>query len=464
VSAVDDLAELVVSEPELDDAERAAASRAVLDTVAVAVAGRAEPVTGTVCADADTVSAADGAAAGDWVGGTRRPVAEAAYVNGVAAHALDFDDVSMAMSGHPSALLVPVAVAVGEARGRTVEEVLSAYAVGLRVDVGVSAGFDLVRHYDRGWHASVTVGILGAVAAAATLERLTREQTRHALGLAVSMASGTRQNFGTMTKPLHVGLAAHNAVRATRLAALGADASPVALEGPLGFYALFGGGSFDPGSFAASLRQSAAASLRTLSVKRYPCCYQAHRAVDAALDVRTAVGADLESQEVVDRVVVTVNPGSDTSLIHPYATTATQARFSLRYVVATALVDGAVDFGSFTTEQVGREEVQALMRRIDIEHSVATPYETLPYELDYAAVEVRLASGRSVHVTCTAPRGSAARPLSDDELVDKVDGCLVHGGVKPEASALAATLRRPAAPVSELVDTLTDLIHAGVAR
>jgi 2-methylcitrate dehydratase PrpD len=451
-AALEELAALTAAPPAVvgDDVVRSA--RPVLDTLTVAMAGRREPV---VELARTLVATAPGSEARDWATGATLSVEDAAFVNGVTSHALDLDDISMAMSGHPSTLLVPVTVAMAEAADREVVDLLAAYVVGLRVNVAVSAGFDLFAHYNRGWHASVTVGTLGATAAAAALAGLSETQSRNALGLAISMASGTRQNFGTMTKPVHIGLAAHNAVRAVKMAGLGLDSSRHALEGPIGFYALYGASQGDSNAVLRSLRQPASEVLATLSTKRHPCCYQTHRAVDAAQDVREALG-DLEGQDV-ERVLVTVNPDSDTSLIHPFARTPIEARFCMRYVVAAALLDGVVDFASFTEEAVLAPEVQELMGRIDLDHAVQTPHQAVDYSLDYATVEVRTRDGRAHHVTCTAPRGNAERPLTTQELVAKGDSCLVHGAMTPGATGLLERLQRPGARVRDLLDALRDL-------
>ena len=454
------LAQVASREQALSTDERIQARRPVLDTLAVAVAARDEPVVEAAHRLARSTVAVNGRHARSLTTGQKLPVGEAAFVNGVAGHALDFDDVSMAMSGHPSTLLVPVTLAIAESADATVHELLEAYSVGLRVNLAVSAGFDFIGHYNRGWHASVTVGSLGATAAAARLLGLTREETLNALGIAVSMAAGTRQNFGTMTKPLHIGLAANNAVRAATLAMHGVDASSAALDGPLGFYNLYGTDipqdSRSADGLIAAIESGTSAALATLSVKRYPCCYQTHRAIDASLDVRAALD-EVYGVDDIASVVVCVNPGSDTSLIHEYATTATEGRFCLRYAVAKALLDGRVDFGSFTDAEVAGEAVQELMRRIDVRYSVDPPFDLVEYDLDYAAVKVTLTSGTSGHITCTAPRGNASRPLSDESLVDKANLCLERGDHQPDASELWNLLGMRHAHVSDIVDIVTQL-------
>lgn len=450
------VADYVVGAEPAGDTVRHGAARAFLDTLAVAVAGRAEPTT-TAASNwaAATMATTSGSAARDWTTGARLATCEAAFVNGVASHALDLDDVSMAMWGHPSTLIVPVVVALGEAGGATVADCLDAYAVGLQVDVSLSAGFDLVDHYARGWHASVTVGLVGAVAAGSRLLGLTPEQTRNALGLAVSMASGSRENFGTMAKPMHIGVAASSAVRACQLAAAGVDASDTAFEGPLGFFALYGSGPHDAGAVAASLEVPAAAALATINTKSYPCCYQTHRAIDAALDLHARLDADEVAG--ITRVAVTVNPGSDNSLIHPFASTPTQARFCMRYVVASALLHGVVNFATFEPERVLDPVAQALMRRVELAHDMVPPFGDPAYTLDYAALQASTSGGVTYEATCAVPRGNEERPLTDGELLAKADTCLTHARLRPAASGLFTLLADPEASAAALVDALRDL-------
>src|SRR5204862_1177878 len=158
----------------------------------------------------------------------------------------------------------------------------------------------VVRHYRNGWHATATVGVLGATAAAGRLLGLDERQLRNALGIAASMASGSRQNFGTMTKPLHAGLAARDAVLAAELASNGFTADPDQLEAPQGFFAMYGS-SPEPSEVALALANPYTLLRTGVSVKKYPCCFETHRMADAALSLDVPA-------EKVRAVTVTVQP------------------------------------------------------------------------------------------------------------------------------------------------------------
>src|SRR5262249_632151 len=192
-------------------------------------------------------------------------------------------------------------------------------------------------HYTRGWHATATVGVLGGVAAAGHLLGLDQLTIQQALGIAASMAGGSRQNFGTMTKPLHAGLAARDAVLAVQLAANGFTADQDQLEQPMGYFAMYGAAP-DPGAVLRALARPTVLLEHGLNVKKYPCCYGTHRAADAALALRCRGlrAADVRSADI------TVGPGGTQATIHHRPSTGLQGKFSVEYVVAACLLDGRI--------------------------------------------------------------------------------------------------------------------------
>src|SRR2546423_1839633 len=214
-------------------AARAAAARAVLDTVGVALAGAAEPAAEIV----RRVLSTEGGGPCRVLGTTCcAGPANAALANGTAAHALDYDDMCFISLAHPSAPLVAAALAAADAAGTTGRALLDAYVVGFELEARLGRAMN-PRHYQRGWHCTSTLGTIGPAAAAARLFGLDSTATGHALAIAASEASGLKENFGTMVKPLHAGLAARNGVLAARLAQAGMTASGAAIGGPQGFLA-----------------------------------------------------------------------------------------------------------------------------------------------------------------------------------------------------------------------------------
>ncbi|HEX2940036.1 MAG TPA: MmgE/PrpD family protein, partial [Rhodopila sp.] len=209
---------------------------AFVDTVGVALAGMQEPGPG-ILMRVPGVSTAKGPAL--ILGTSRRTTAlDAALVNGTAAHALDYDDVAGSLGGHPSAMLVPMLLPLAEMLGRPGRDVVLAYVVGFETMCHIARGVNH-HHYEKGWHPTATLGVFGTVAAASRMLGLDTARTATALGIATSFASGLKANFGTMTKPLHVGHAVRDGLLAALLAEGGFTANPAAFEHKQGFLDVF---------------------------------------------------------------------------------------------------------------------------------------------------------------------------------------------------------------------------------
>lgn len=397
---------------DLPDAVRDQARRAFLDTIAVTLAGVPEPCAQIAARFARGLGAAPEATV---IGHSFRTVAtEAAFANGTAAHALDFDDVSEAMMGHPSAPLVPAVLAAGERVGATGAEAIVAYVAGFEVQARLGRILGPT-HYARGWHPTATLGTLGATAAAARLFGLDQRATQMALGIATSLAAGCRQQFGTMTKPLHAGFAARNGVNAALLAADGMTADASAIEGPLGLARLYSDGA-DLERGMKDLGETWTLLRPGIGVKKFPCCYATHCAVDAALELRRAHGSRVADARSVD---VVVPAGALAPLIHHRPSTGLEGKFSMAYCVATALIDGDVRLDTFRDDAVARPVVRAFMNRITVREEprregVATAF--------YAEVTLDLEPA-SVRAFVDIPRGDARKPLTLEELEAKFRDC-----------------------------------------
>jgi 2-methylcitrate dehydratase PrpD len=425
----------------------ARATHAVIDTVGVTIAARQE-ATFTILADA--LAPASGSAAGEATvlpTRTRASAADAALQNGVAGHALDFDDVADAMTGHPSVVLVSTLLGLAEAQGSTGREFLEAYAAGLEVACAVAAGLPVAPHYSRGWHATSTVGVLGAAAGAGRLLHLDEMAMGHALGIAASLASGSRQNFGTMTKPLHAGHAARDAVLAAQLAARGFTADEHQLEGPMGYFQLYGVDP-DPTAVGEMLRHPDALLTGGLNVKKYPCCYFTHRMADAAVAIHRR---GLRASEVRS-VAVSMEPDGLQAIIHHQPTTGLQGKFSGEYVVAACLLDGAAGLSTFTDEAVARADAQDLLRRVRIEEAATPPFGDATFDQAYATVEVELTDGATLRERCDIPHGDARAPLGVAELEAKFRDCLTFSGADWDADALLSALYGLRSAPSVLLD------------
>ncbi len=336
------------------------ARNAFIDIVACLIAGAADPAPRRVFAAVADLG--DGPAT--VVGQSRALSAPySALVNGTAAHALDFDDNYHPLSGHATAVLAPALLALAEERGAGGSDVLDAYAVGLEVMAHVGNGVNL-RHYELGWHTTSTVGAIGAAAACARLMGLDADGMQRAISLGFSVAGGSKRQFGTMAKPLHAGLAAQHGLLAARLAAAGVSAASEPLDGPWGFRELFAGLD-SPGFDGVADRIGAPLAIETwgLKVKIHPCCASTHCAVDAVL---TLMGEHALGAGDIARVETVVNRVSYDNLMFPHPRTEMEARFSMHYCVAVAVLKGALRLADFRSEAIADASVRAWLPRVSM--------------------------------------------------------------------------------------------------
>ena len=390
------------------------ARRAILDCLGVMLAGSIDPPARIVQA----VAEAEGGSPLCTVVGTGRRTGAvwAALANGTAAHALDFDDTNFAMLGHPSAPVLSAALAAGELALADGRAVLHAFLLGFEVETTLAEVVNPA-HYERGWHATCTLGTMGAAAAAARLLGLDPDQTRTALAVAASQASGLKENFGTMTKPFHAGHAARSGVLAALLAREGWTASPQAIEGPQGYLRVLGAGALHEDRLA-----TLGAPWKILStgvaVKPYPSCACTHSIIDGALELHRARG--IRAADVAE-VTVGVTPGVPRILIHSSPRTGLEAKFSGEYAAAAALAAGHVGISTFTDEAVQDPAVRALMGRVRV---VVDP--TIPSELEqqmWTRVTVRLADGRRAEIPPRPVPGHPTRPMTMEALREKYVEC-----------------------------------------
>src|SRR5712691_5870350 len=251
-----------------------------IDCIATMIAGAGDPAPQLL---RKALRTADGDAT-LYFTGERCPAPEAAWINGTAGHALDYDDVA-ALRGHPSTVLVPAILAEGEELGASGRAMLAAYVAGYETWAEL-AWRDPGHHHRKGWHPTGIFGPIGAAAACASLRRLDADGATHALALAASQSSGIMANFGTMTKPFHAGRSAHSGLVSARLAEIGFTASQDALEHPQGFLsAVSPAGEADRESPPKGLGTEWKVVKYRLGIKKYPACYCTHRALDAMLDL-----------------------------------------------------------------------------------------------------------------------------------------------------------------------------------
>ena len=384
----------------------------------------------------------------------------AALINGTFGHALDFDDVLSMMPAHPSAvILAAVLASVGE-RPVTGRALIEAYVIGVEVGGKIGLGMT-VGHYHRGYHATGSLAIFSALAALLKLHRVDVPLSRQAFGIASSMASGLRRNFGTMTKPLHTGIAARSALTAWRLATCGFTAAPDILEAKSGLYATLGVSESSADETAERLGRPFVITDPGLALKKFPCCYASHRAMDGLLALRERLGFDAGS---VERVICRMPPGGMQVLTYPRPRTGLEGKFSLEYPLAAGVLDGGYSLATFTDEAVRRPEIEALYARVDAHEDAACRGDDPEFEKrssgsrGFVTVEVRLRDGRSDTIRVDKAPGSPARELTWDDLRGKFMDCARSVRSIQEAraeQAFAAIQSLESAPdIRELVDLL----------
>lgn len=420
------------------------AKRCVLDGLSVIIAGSREP-----CARIarEYVAGVAGTPQAAIVGEAdlRAPVHLAAFANGIAGHALDYDDTALSLEKDRSVLIHPTmpplcaGLAVGElvtADGRTF---LSAFILGFEIGVKVAEAI----HPDhfaggRGFHSSGTIGVFGSTVAAAKLMALSEEQMTHAIAIAATMAAGLGVNHGTMSKPLNMGRAADTGVTAARLAKLGFDGPANALEGGRGFFEAFGGG-FEPSRISGRLGSPFAILDPGTSVKPYPSGVVGHPGMDA---MRSLVTRHDISPDEVEKVVVRTGP----NVINPgplritHATTALEGKFCVAFQMAATILRRRAGLGEFTDTFAASEACQAMQRRVEVTLSpeiAALGKDRIVFEIELLTKDGRRLKERSPEHYHGGPRN----PLSWEELCEKFNDCAADTLDGKAKSYLLAAIR-----------------------
>lgn len=420
------------------------AERAFVDTVGVTLAG-ATADAGRRAASFATAHA--GPSGGSSLFGREEtaPLPSAALANAAAGHALDYDDLSWGMDGHPSVPLVAPILSLGEAIDASGAKAITAYVAGFETQCYLAEPIS-PKHYEAGWHPTATFGTFGAAAAACSLLNLDREATERALGIAASMPSGLKRNFGSMTKPLHPGLAARSGVTAALLADDGFTSGDVPVSGDRGFFDLYGDGAsstLTPPGNPYRLRTEG------ISVKYYPCCYFTHTSITATTDLVDE--HNLEPSDI-EAIEVAAAKGADDALGYTDPRTGLEAKFSMEYCVAAAAVYDRVGLAAFEDETVDDPEVQSVMERVSFEVD-----DSLEYDDQEATVAVVTVDGERHERHQEDPPGVPEAPLTEAELREKYLECAAYGAVDDATAKVTHDRLASLAEESSVADVVGDL-------
>ena len=424
MNAMQKVAEFITAGHPPAEARRRAVT-ALVDTVGVILAGVAEPaakiIRQTVVPESQgncsVLGTSEHASAGD-----------AALANGVAAHAHDYDDMCFVSLAHPSCALVPSILATGELTAATGTALLDAYIAGFEVECRLGLVMNPRHYHERGWHCTSSIGTLGAAAAAARLLRLNPSETIHALGIAASLACGLKGNMGTMVKPLHAGIAARNGVTAARLAQAGFTASEKSIDGAQGYLV-----AMDSQKPPAAL-VDATADLGSrweildtgVTVKLYPSCAATHPPLDTLLELKRRHHITPEAVSAIDVEVDSMTPRL---LTYARPSTPLEAKFSMQFCAAAALIFGHPTLETFDLEKIRDPRIQNLLPVITLR---ANPTFDAAAPLSRANVTVRLIDGHTFAECADGARGYPGR-LSDGELQTKFLAC-AHRALTPSSA------------------------------
>lgn len=406
----------------------------LLDTIAVGIAGASE--------DASVIARrVAGSAPGPallWGLKQRTSVLDAAFLNGIAANVLDFDDCTDNLGGHPSSPILPAALALAAQTGASGKELLLAYVTGFETETCLGRGVNFF-HYEKGWHPTSTLGVFGAAAACSKLLRLDNAKTAHALALCASLAAGVKSNLGSMAKPMHIGNAARSGLLAAQLAAEGFTGIPDALEHGHGFLNLFNGsGNYNVERIFEKWGTPWDIEMPGIAIKQYPCCLSTQAAIDAMLavtkqhDLKAADVARIEARASARRLEHTNRPAPRSAL---------ESKLSAQYVLARALADREVTLPHFEGDRYLEPSIKKLMKKV---HLAPLDASTLESRGDfYADVAVTLNDGRRLTAEIERPVGHyAGIPLDDGLHRVKYLGCVQRSLSEAQIDALYATVQR----------------------
>ena len=406
----------------IPDEVRALGTKHLVNGIAVMLSGATEESGAIVRAHLEEI----GGKAQATVLGTslRAPLQQAAWANGVAGHAMDYDDTQLAtdpenvygLLTHPTVPVLAAALAAAEHLDASGEDFLDAYIIGVETACRIADAI-LPRHYKDGFHSTATMGGLGAAAAVGRLYGCDLDQMLRAFGLAASMSAGLRENFGTMTKPFHAGRAAENGLFAVLLARRGWTSAPNILEAKRGFYSAAAGG-FNPARIEGKLGKPFFFIEPGISIKPYPSGSLSHPAQDVLLDLVRK--HDLKPDQI-ERIDVGTNSYVPNALKYPEPVTALEGKFSLPFQMSVGVVDRKAGIPQFTDAKVNDRAVRELMGRVHV--YVDPEIEALGYNEMRMKVDIELKDGRKYSGGADKAKGHPKKPMSKDDMREKFMEC-----------------------------------------
>lgn len=408
------------------------AKQHILDCVGVTLAGSTAPIGRIVREHLVEQGGSEHATVIGLALRTTPPLA--AWANGTLGHALDYDDNSIdnPIAIHPTVVALPTVLSLGETRRTDGRDAIAALVLG--IEVASTLGRSMTPRDFRVWHGTGTLGTLASATAAAKLLNLTPRQIRHALGIAASTAAGLVANFGTMTKPFHAGHAGRNGMVAALLAQKGFTSAPDILEIHGGFGDALAK-TYDFDGIRNRLGDPWEIANPGIHIKRYPSCMATHHAIDAILTLR---GDHRIDPRDVDGVSVGTRRNVAHTLTHTAPTTALEAKFSMQFCMAIALLEGSVTLAEFRDEVVRDPQVQKLGSKVTLK----TDPEIEATGRMAARVTITTTTGLKLTRLVEHAKGSRHNPLTWDDVSAKYATCAVHALAPERVEALADVIWR----------------------
>jgi 2-methylcitrate dehydratase PrpD len=410
------------------------AKKHILDTIGVGLAGVPSDGSEIIRRYIETLGCNGGQAS---IFGTRQQSSPrfAALANASAMHADDYDDTYHPTRFHPSAPVISAVCAEAEQNGAPGRDVLAAFAVGTEVSVKLSHTIDK-QHYLRGFHMTSTCGVFGATAGVCNLRRSSRDDTLRAIGIAGSKSSGVRENFGTMVKPLHSGIAAENAVVAASLAAMGFTSSPTILEGNRGYF-MTGAGGYNADELIGKLGNPWNYVARRVAIKPYPCGNLQQPAMDKFREL--VLQYDIRADQL-ERLAVRSHRLMPLNLTYHRPTTGLEGKFSMEFSLASILVLRKAGLSEYSDEVVNRPDIQDVIRKTDYTVFSDEEAEAKGYHLWTTFLDVTLKGGRTISARADAAKGSADYPMSEEEVAEKFRDCAAFAKMPKDRAEKAIDL------------------------
>jgi 2-methylcitrate dehydratase PrpD len=423
---------------------KAVARRHIVDSLGVMLAGKAEHAAVLALRHAQVMS------------GAQLAPPLFAFLLGIRGHVLDYDDTQLSprpegvygLLTHPSVPVLAAGLAIGRWEGATGADLLEAFLAATEVECRLADAIGQ-RHYREGFHSGGTIGCLAAALVAARLLDLDEDKTRVALGIAASSAAGLRENFGTMTKPLHIGRAAQHGVEAAYLAHAGWTASIDVLDARFGFYRAFGG-EVDEGLVVGQLGNPWYYLKPGVAIKPHPSDALTHPAMSVMS--RLIQDHDLHAEEI-EKVTVGVNSHVPDALVHHRPRNAQAARFSMEYAMATLLARRRAGIAEYTRGSVDAPAVQMLIPRIELRPDPAAD-SAGPHRM-LSRVTVLLRDGRVISGNGDAARGHPNNPMTEEEVLAKFRDCAMWSGRADGAANILGMVEH-----LEELESLDELCHA----